>query len=270
MSRLMIQLGVSAELVNSIASLYRKVVVKIDNNDKGTQSTLGVIQGCPLSPTLFGLVVDHLYWRMEEQDIGVQLGTHKIKMLLFADDVELVAADADEMRRHIANLEDFCVEARMKVNLLKTKWLCVGGRTQEVFQFRGEVVEECKGYKYLGVELAANLSWSQCLQSRVCNGLKSLFSLWGKCENIKLFSWPLRSRLFDAVVRPVLLYEFVIGSIGVSVYLVFDCRELVVVKIELGLVLVLFTIRVLVAEFDFCGRFVEIRWGYLLWKAHLD
>ncbi|KAL3683261.1 hypothetical protein R1sor_001283 [Riccia sorocarpa] len=49
------QLGVPSDLIQSVCKLYQKVLVKINPDDAGVDSTLGVIQGCPASPTLFGL-----------------------------------------------------------------------------------------------------------------------------------------------------------------------------------------------------------------------
>ncbi|KAL3677282.1 hypothetical protein R1sor_027230 [Riccia sorocarpa] len=118
-------LHVPQDLINTIAWLYSQVRVQLNRDDDGTVSTLGVIQGCPLSPTLFGLIIDNLFC-ITQGDSGVLLGDSEITMLLFADDVALVANTEEQMRRRIERLDAFCNTMGMKVNMSKTKLLCIG------------------------------------------------------------------------------------------------------------------------------------------------
>ncbi|KAL3677266.1 hypothetical protein R1sor_027214 [Riccia sorocarpa] len=58
----LVALGVPIELINVVITLYSQVWVKFRAQGDGVASNLGVIQGSPLSPTLFGLVMDSLFW----------------------------------------------------------------------------------------------------------------------------------------------------------------------------------------------------------------
>ncbi|KAL3676099.1 hypothetical protein R1sor_026047 [Riccia sorocarpa] len=47
---------------------------------------MGVIQGCPASPTVFGMIIHDLFWSSEQLNLGVTIGGVQIPLLLFADD----------------------------------------------------------------------------------------------------------------------------------------------------------------------------------------
>lgn len=60
---------------------------------------MGVKQGCPLSPTLFGLCIDRLEEMISEFTPvegcnGPQIGLFTILLLLYADDVVLFASNS--------------------------------------------------------------------------------------------------------------------------------------------------------------------------------
>ncbi|KAL3683079.1 hypothetical protein R1sor_001101 [Riccia sorocarpa] len=149
-------------------------------------------EGCPLSPSLFGLVIDNLFWQSVDSDVGIQLGEAIIRMMLFADDVALLASSQEQMNRQIDILTRFCDATGMSVNLTKTRWMRIGKKAQETFFFKGVEIEECRIYKYLGVEFAANLSWTKCIKSRGAVSRDTKFkgeSLLGKGRDLLAVEW---------------------------------------------------------------------------------
>ena len=75
--------------------LYEEVKVKIRTSvgiSESFRSDIRVKQGYPLSPTLFGLYIEKLEeWLNLQGGDGVWLGEFVIKLLLYADDLVLVA-----------------------------------------------------------------------------------------------------------------------------------------------------------------------------------
>jgi hypothetical protein len=91
-------IGISETLLSAIMRLYESVLGRLRTThgiSDFIRSTIGVKQGCPLSPTLFGIYIDELESFLHEhiQDgDGCLLHQVLISILLFADDVILLAS----------------------------------------------------------------------------------------------------------------------------------------------------------------------------------
>ena len=71
---------------------------------------------------MFGLYIDKLEeWLNKANGEGIQLTDYVIRLLLYADDLILIAKTAQGLREHLKNLETFCTEVGMEVNTSKTK-----------------------------------------------------------------------------------------------------------------------------------------------------
>lgn len=101
-------MGVLYELTRGIVSLYESVsdtVRTLEGDSNLIYSTIGVKQGCPLSPTLFGLYIDEVYKLMDRGGgKGSPLARVHIPLLLYANDIALIADSLVETRRHLEAL----------------------------------------------------------------------------------------------------------------------------------------------------------------------
>jgi hypothetical protein len=88
------ELGVPMHLRAAVHRLYEEVKVKIRTSTgifESFRSDIGVKQGCPLSPTLFGLYIDKLEeWLNLQEGDGALLGEFVIRLLLYVDDLILI------------------------------------------------------------------------------------------------------------------------------------------------------------------------------------
>ena len=87
--------GLPADLCMRAKRTYQRVMWRLKGRNGMSQvfeSNMGVKQGCPISPTLFGLCIDKLeevlLMTMEEEEAKhPQIGMFVILLLLYADDV---------------------------------------------------------------------------------------------------------------------------------------------------------------------------------------
>ena len=114
----------------------------------------GLRQGCSLSPMLFALYVSDMSRDLHLSSLGVLLHKVCVTALFFADDIVLIARDADGLRQLLAIVQRHCEELGMTLSISKSK---VMSTTQDVWElFGGDVVvgtlDKVLQFKYLGVQ----------------------------------------------------------------------------------------------------------------------
>ena len=88
-----------------VHKIYEEFKVKIRTSDgisESFRSNIGVKKGCPLSPTIFCLYIDKLEeWLNLEGEDGVLMGEYVIRLLLYVDDLILIAKSALGLQEHL-------------------------------------------------------------------------------------------------------------------------------------------------------------------------
>jgi hypothetical protein len=106
---------------------------------------IGVKQGCPLSPLLFGLFIDGLEKQLNalEGDTPPMLGQLAVCLLLYADDLALMSHTPARLQKQLDVLQAFCYERQLTVNVKKTKVVVFETRKSmcQAFQYEGETLE---------------------------------------------------------------------------------------------------------------------------------
>ena len=83
--------------------------------------TSGVKQGDVLSPTLFSMFLNDLAIGIKDLGYRVNLGNSEICILLYADDIVLIAPDESSLHAMVNFVSSWCSKWRMVVNTEKTK-----------------------------------------------------------------------------------------------------------------------------------------------------
>ncbi|KAM8704295.1 hypothetical protein ACLKA7_008835 [Drosophila subpalustris] len=153
-------LGVSTKMINIVKSLYcqnKTTVWDGKQLSKWFTTNLGVKQGCLLSPLLFSLYVDDI---MSILPGGVKMGTERIKVLMYADDMVLLADSPSGMQSMIDALYEYCRTWSLEINTQKSKILVIresrGRRARaDIWTLNGEELEIVTNYFKDGIDAQA-------------------------------------------------------------------------------------------------------------------
>ncbi|MCO5612798.1 hypothetical protein L7F22_067069 [Adiantum nelumboides] len=170
-------IGVPIHLRVAVAHLYHAVRCKLKMQtgfSKEFFSTIGVKQGCPLSPTLFGLCIDELedfiYQTMQDNGDAPNIGLTTLLLLIYADDVVLLAHSMSLLQKLLDAVHTFCEAKRLSVNVLKTKCteICTHkSKDQPAVMYDGQEIQAMDSFKYLGIIIPSNHRWGQCAKTRI-------------------------------------------------------------------------------------------------------
>ena len=110
------------------ASWYANVSSTIRVNDELTDPfdlglELGLRQGCVLSPVLYSLFIDGLRSELaRHDDIGIEIGLSRIRLLLYADDIVLLAPNEKVLQRMLDIVTEYARKWRFTFNIHEPPW----------------------------------------------------------------------------------------------------------------------------------------------------
>jgi hypothetical protein len=207
------QKGVDGPMLQAIAAMYSSVSLCARQAGQLSQefpSTLGVKQGDPLSPLLFGLFLDGVEGHVQQQAprTGVHIGGALLQMLLYAGDIVLLARSEADLQAQLDALHGFCEAKCMTVYVAKTKVMVFNGAagSQTACMYAGEVLQTVDTFHYLGIDICAQRGMQASPGVIRSAGLKAMWGLASQLQDREISSIGLRVQLFDNIVMPVLQY----------------------------------------------------------------
>ena len=155
------------------------------------RTTVGIRQGSLLSPTLFNTFLERIMsGALEEPDGKVSIGGRYITSLRFADDIDALAKEEQELEALVENLDNNCTRYKMEISAEKTKLMTnsASGIQREI-KVTGQKLGTVTSFKYLGAVVSDDGSKPEVL-SRIAQAtaaLTKLTPIWRE-NNISLGS----------------------------------------------------------------------------------
>ena len=208
------QAGIKGNVYKSIRALYADNQCAILLKHFVTPwfpSTMGIRQGDSLSPTLFAIFINDLAKNIKEKFKGVQLGDGvNCPILLYADDIVLLAEKAVHLKAMIKMVEKWCMEWKLEVNVKKTKVVHFRPKSKAIttasFPYGGRNIEIVSSYKYLGVIFDEFLEFDEGVKALAGAGGRGLGKIFATHKRLHGMGFNTFTQLFENMVDPIILY----------------------------------------------------------------
>ena len=147
--------NISTNFIQVIKNLYNKATSAIlFNSSIGDwfRTIVGVGQGCLLSPTLFNIFLERIITdTFEDHEGTVSIGGRTITNHRFADDIDGLAGEEEELAKLVERLDKAFTAYCMEISAEKTKLMTnnTSGINTEI-KVNGLKLETVTSFKYLG------------------------------------------------------------------------------------------------------------------------
>lgn len=204
------KIGVSTKFLRLLSEIYKGTFSAVwygEDLSAYFETYSGVKQGCLISPLLFALFLDDLH---DELEGGLIIDGVKIRILLYADDIVILADNPTVLQRMITNLERYCKEWNMTVNMDKSEIVVFrqGGKlaSNEAWKFNNLPVKISNSYTYLGVKFTSKMSFTSHIEERTNKAKTSIYGAWEKLLKDDNASVQVKIAMFKSAIRSIQCY----------------------------------------------------------------
>ena len=210
--------GVRGRLLRAVEALYEdgKASVQVGGRESewfGVHK--GVRQGCTLSPWLFNVFVDKVTREARKEFVReVKLSTGEVGVLLFADDMVVMAESEEGLQSNLQALSDAMGRWDLKVNWGKTKVMMVARKRGgcEV-RIGNQVIEQVEEMKYLGVMISSDGRMEKEVEARIGSATRTIGGMSEAVLRRKELSKSTKLKVVNATMMPSLLYGCEVWSL---------------------------------------------------------
>ena len=181
------KVGISGKFLSALQSLYENVTCTVRVNDRHTpwfNVDCGVKQGCLLSPTLFAAYINDLAERINNLNCGVHIDDTMLSILLYADDIALIAPDEESLQKMLDTVSEWCREWKIDINPIKSNIIHFRNkpvsRSDFPFKCSDLDIEYTSSYKYLGIWFDEHLTMDKAVKELSKSASRALGALYGK------------------------------------------------------------------------------------------
>ena len=162
-------------------------------------------QGCNLSPTLFNILLIKAARRIQRTEVGILLDKEILSILVYADDIAIIARSPDGAKQALEELKEACGEIGMTISVKKSQ--AVKSKHVGVVSIRDYPLATVLVYKYLGVKIQLNttyymLDYSADRAAKANTYCLSTIALAKDSPCPTLFAW----RIWTTVAIPAIMY----------------------------------------------------------------
>jgi len=203
----MIEKGIDGKMWRVIKNMYKEVGSCVRLGEEKTDwfsVEVGLRQGCILSPVLFSIFIDRLAEEVKKVG-GAKYAELVVSLLLFADDIVLVAESEKMMQEMLDVVYNYSRKSRFRFNKDKCSIMIFGKKIRKKIFLGESELQVVNSYKYLGLVVDENFTWKDHLEKMLDKARKRTSALCGMGLREGVSAKAIL-RGWQVLVRPVLEY----------------------------------------------------------------
>lgn len=194
---------IKGKLFNAIRNILSINYLQIDNGIEKSNNLIkqqiGVIQGDPISSTLFLIYIAKIPEILNKIDT--------INVLMFADDLVFFSEHLESIQTALDELLKYCIENKLQLNTSKTKIIKLrkGGKLKKSdhVTYNKQKIEFVNEYEYLGVTIQPTLAITKHIEKKK---IKSNHVI-GTIQNLQKLSITTINKIFMIKIWPIMCYS---------------------------------------------------------------
>ena len=187
------------------------LVVRADDRGRTCMSVAtGVMQEECLSPTLFAAYINEIERLMNNVDeMGVHVNGVKISVIMYADDLVLIAKNKHGLQLGMNGLYEYCMENDLTLNTNKSHLMQVSRKKSTnlpKIYYKEKPLTLVDSFRYLGVNISRTNNLSKgpneiCQQASKAQRVLDMHTVNHPTVSVNYIF-----ELFDTLIRPILTY----------------------------------------------------------------
>eukprot|EP00033_Pygsuia_biforma_P001524 GCRY01001719.1.p1 GENE.GCRY01001719.1~~GCRY01001719.1.p1 ORF type:complete len:483 (-),score=113.93 GCRY01001719.1:36-1454(-) len=176
--------------------------------------------------------MEELGTRMKRESVGVKIGEKVLALLLFTDDIVLLAEKKEDLKKQMETLGKWSQEWRMDVNEGKTKVMVVGGDEEvdeEELMIGNKKIGFTDTYEYLGVKLNKRMARRE-VGEEILRKMDEAVKKRKGVLSMKYMSVKTKTQLYKTYVRPVVEYGSEVWMMNKSEENAAEAKQMTLIK----------------------------------------
>ena len=207
-------MGVKGKMLQCLKGLYHNVTSKVKIGPGVTTDWFkvgtGLRQGCIVSPLCFNAYINDMAMVIMDKCKGVKVGNESVSILMYADDVALIAETEKDLQAMLNVLHKWCQTWDVMVNTDKSQVVHFRKKntpqTMVEFKLSNKSLDKVNKYKYLGLVLDFSLDYNVTASVVAKSASRALGLLISKAKSMGGLSYNCFSKLYESCVIPIIRY----------------------------------------------------------------
>ena len=159
---------------------------------------------------MFAVYINDLAQQINYLQCGIKIDDIFLSILLYADDIALIAPDELKLQQMLDVVTSWCSEWKLHINASKTQIVHFRNpsvqRSNFIFTCSNSNIEYVESYKYLGLWFDEHMNMNKAVRELAKSASHALGALYGKFVSCGGITYSVFTKMYESTVESILFY----------------------------------------------------------------